>query len=192
MAQKMDDIDKVEKEAEISENSINKRMSSIVFGVVGWASVVTIALIVIIAVVYRKLRHSHYSSSASSSAMSILSDAESGSTAGSSFDYDKRSIVDFDGQFDGEEDANFDEGKRELPSLPATSSTHVPINVNRLDSELNENTMEHIAAMHDEDSPPEVADVHDKNHLTTSRHKFRHATFNGLKMNNAGSGSSFL
>lgn len=165
---------------------INK-VNVVTMGVVAWAAVVTIALIVVVAVVYRRIKGNNYTSSNSSSGMSIISDAESGSNSGSVYDYDKSSIVDLEEHFD-------DGGDGAMPELPSTSSQHVPIDVDRLDSELNEKTMEHVAAMHDEESPAAgTAAVHDKNHLTTSRHKFRHATFKGLNIRDStGSGNSFL
>lgn len=169
------------------EGKITSKVNVITMGVVAWAAMVTIALIVVVAVVYRRLKGANYSSGSSSSAMSIISDAESGSTSGSVYDYDKSSIVDLEEHFDDGGDNSA------MPELPVASSNQVPIDVDRLDSELNENTMEHVAAMHDEESPPETAEVHDKNHLTTSRHKFRHATFKGLNLrDSASSGNSFL
>ena len=170
------------------------KLNTLSGALIAWAGIVTVALFVIIGVVYRKLRSKYIADNSSSSAMSIVSDAESGSTAGSSFDYDRRSIVDVDLAGVHDHDLDLDDQVDTFDSMPAQSAaTAVPIDVHRLDSELNEETLQHIAALQDDDGVPSDATDVQKDHLTTARHKFRHAPFKGLHMNDgAAGGASFL
>lgn len=157
-------------------------LTSLTSGLIAWATVVTVALILVIAIVYRKLKTRYQSSANSTAAMSIISDAETGS----SFDYDRNSIVDLD----------LDDGcgnNQDFPTMPAQSASRDvnAVDVRRLDSELNEETLEHIAAMHEDGEDGTEAGVHGKDHLTTSRKAFRHAPFKGLRKSDTGS-ASFL
>ena len=183
----------VKKESNLLK-TISKKGNSVALGMAVWAGIVTISLIVIVAVVYRRIK----SQRTGSSAESVYSDAESGSRT-SSFDYDRNSVVDMDSNCgDGQSNGAYaEEAMGDLPD----SGLAVPAEVKQLDSELNEKTLRHIAGLHedgddDDEDAASVAEVHgsvdEGNHLTTSRHQFRHAPFKGLHVNENPGGSSFL